>query len=443
MTVTLLIIAFLILFIIVTGLRFKWHPVFSLLTAALMGGLLLGLSPAEITKAIGEGFGSTLGSIGLVIALGTVIGQYLEKTGGTQHIAQRIIALTGPRKAPLALNIAGFIISIPVFCDSGFIVLSPLTKSLSKRSGWSRWVLSIALGTGLYAAHVFVPPTPGPLAAAALLDADLGILLLLGLCVGLCASLTGYLWARFGIPLAAMRSSEDENRAEEVEEYLGPKNKTFYFLPILMPVLLIAMGSIAAWPGSSFEDSEMATVLAFTGAPVVALGVGFLFSLLLAKKVTAKKQESWVIEAFRQAGVILLVTGTGGAFGAVLKTVDLAQMFPVEGQSAFVGLLVFFGLSALLKSAQGSSTVAILTVSSIAAPLLSSMGLDQEMGKICSVLAIGAGAMTISHVNDSYFWVVSQFTQLSVKQTLRSLSMGTALQGLVSLILVLLLYRML
>ena len=444
MTETLIIIAFLILFIIVTGLRFKWHPVFSLLTAALIGGLFLGLSPSEITQAIGKGFGSTLGSIGLVIAIGTVIGQYLEKTGGTRHIAERIIALTGPRRAPLALNFAGFVISIPVFCDSGFIVLSPLTKSLSQNSGWSRWVLSIALATGLYAAHVFVPPTPGPLAAAALLDADLGKLLLFGLCVGLCASLTGFLWARLGIPTSSNGLVESETKAEEEEEKVleGPGNKSFYFMPILVPVLLIALGSIAVWPGSSLEGSEIVSVLTFVGAPVVALGIGFIFSLLLAKKVPNKTQESWVLEAFRQAGVILLVTGTGGAFGAVLKTVDLAGMFAVEGQSAFVGLLVFFGLSALLKSAQGSSTVAILTVSSIAAPLLSSMGLDHEMGKVCSVLAIGAGAMTVSHVNDSYFWVVSQFTGLSVKQSLRSLSIGTALQGFVSLAIVLLLYAL-
>ena len=436
MSATLLVIAALILFIIVTGLRFKWHPVFSLLTAALLGGLLLGLTPSEIMQAVGSGFGSTLGSIGLVIALGTVIGQYLEKTGGTRHIADWIIKLTGANKAPFALNIAGFVIAIPVFCDSGFIVLSPLTKSLSKRSGWSRWILSIALATGLYAAHVFVPPTPGPLAAAALLDADLGILLLVGLVVGLCSSLTGYFWALWAVP----RSEEMILQGPSEQPSLSKNNKGLYFMPVLVPVLLIALGSIASWPDSVLDGTRLSTVLRFTGAPVVALGIGLLLSIALAKNTSSREQESWILEAFQQAGVILLVTGTGGAFGAVLKTVDLASVFPVEGSSAIFGLILFFGLAALLKTAQGSSTVAILTVSSIAAPLLVNMGLEHQMGRICSVLSIGAGAMTVSHVNDSYFWVVSQFSELSVKQALRSLSLGTAVQGLVSLGIVLLVY---
>ena len=443
MSTSLLIIIFLIAFIIFSSLRLKWHPVFSLLVAALGGGLLLGLSPKEVQEAIAKGFGSTLGSIGLVIALGTVIGQYLEKTGGTQRIAEKILHLTGPRKAPLALNLAGFVISIPVFCDSGFIVLSPLTKTLAKRSPFSRLVMSIALATGLYAAHVFVPPTPGPLAAAAILEADLGLLLILGLVIGLAVALTGYLWARYG--LQSSQEPQSQNQEGPVQqEVLESKTAKGYFWPIAIPVGLIALGSFMAWPRNPFEESKtLSEVLSFLGAPVVALGIGVLCSLLLARGFSSKEQESWIVEAFRQAGLILLVTGTGGAFGAVLKTVDLASLFAVSGQSPHLGMVLFFGLAALLKSAQGSSTVAILTVSAIASPLLASMGLESSIGRVCSVLAIGAGAMTVSHVNDSYFWVVSQFSELSVKQSLRSLSLATAFQGLVGLLLVLATYSLL
>jgi GntP family gluconate:H+ symporter len=409
--------------------------------AALGGGLLLGLSPGEVQDAIANGFGSTLGSIGLVIALGTVIGQYLEKTGGTQRIAEKILRLIGPRKAPLALNLAGFVISIPVFCDSGFIVLSPLTKTLARRSPFSRLVMSIALATGLYAAHVFVPPTPGPLAAAALLEADLGLLLILGLVIGLAVSLTGYVWARFGLKSGEQTPANELVHEEEAEPLNASKG---YFWPIVFPVLLIALGSIIAWPGNPFEQKQtLKEVIGFLGAPVVALGIGVVCSLFLARRYTYKEQESWIVEAFRQAGLILLVTGTGGAFGAVLKTVDLAGLFAISGQSSILGLILFFGLAALLKSAQGSSTVAILTVSAIASPLLLEMNLDHSIGRVCSVLAIGAGAMTVSHVNDSYFWVVSQFSELSVKQSLRSLSLATAFQGLVGLLLVLAFYSLL
>ncbi len=444
MPYSLLVIVSLVALIIFCSLRLKWHPVFSLLTAALLGGLALGLNPEELSKTIAAGFGSTLGSIGLVIALGTVIGHYLEQTGGTRYIADKLLQWTGPARAPWALNIAGFVISIPVFCDSGFIVLSPLTKSLAQRSNWSRLVLSIALATGLYAAHVFVPPTPGPLAAAALLDANLGLLLGWGLLVGLIAATTGYLWARFGLSSQKAKEDPQEMKNEELIQSSRPTGGAGHFLPVLIPVLLIGLGSVANWPGSALESAGMFTlVLQFLGSPVIALGVGLLFSFLLAKRFAVKEQQSWILKAFEQAGVILLVTGTGGAFGAVLKTVDLASMLPLSGDSAWGALLVFFALSALLKSAQGSSTVAILTVSSIAAPLLGEVGLANPLGRVCAVLAIGAGAMTVSHVNDSYFWVVNQFTGLTVKQSLRSLTLATGLQGVVSIASVIALYLVL
>lgn len=444
MPYSLLVIVFLVALIIFCSLRLKWHPVFSLLTAALLGGLALGLSPEELSKTIAAGFGSTLGSIGLVIALGTVIGHYLEQTGGTRYIADKLLQWTGPKRAPWALNIAGFVISIPVFCDSGFIVLSPLTKSLAQRSNWSRLVLSIALATGLYAAHVFVPPTPGPLAAAALLNANLGLLLGWGLVIGFIAATTGYLWARFGLSSSKPPAGQVEVQHETEVHASDQNGGVGHFLPVLVPVLLIGLGSVANWPDSALgSGGSLTLVLQFLGSPVIALGMGLLFSFVLAKRYAAQEQQSWILKAFEQAGVILLVTGTGGAFGAVLKTVDLASMLPLSGDSAWGALLVFFALAALLKSAQGSSTVAILTVSSIAAPLLEEVGLANHLGRVCAVLAIGAGAMTVSHVNDSYFWVVNQFSGLTVKQSLRSLTLATGLQGVVSIACVITLYLLL
>ena len=193
----LLILGVVVLFIIIATVKFKMHPIFSLTIAAVASGFLLGIAPQEIMSTMAEGFGKTLSGIGLVIAFGTVIGIYLEKTGSTQILANSILKVIGLKRSPLAINLAGFVISIPVYCDSGYIILSSLNRAISKKTGIPALVFAIALATGLYSAHVFVPPTPGPLAAAAILDADLGTVLILGLLVAVPVSISGYVWARF------------------------------------------------------------------------------------------------------------------------------------------------------------------------------------------------------------------------------------------------------
>ncbi|NQZ44511.1 MAG: GntP family permease [Flavobacteriaceae bacterium] len=431
-----------IAFIIFTTIRFKMHPVFSLTLTALLTGFFLGMSPESIIKAMTEGFGKTLSGIGLVIAFGTVIGTYLEKSGATTVLANVFLKAIGLKRSPLALNLAGYVISIPVFCDSGFIILSSLNKALSKKTGLPMLVFAVSLATGLYAAHVFVPPTPGPLAAAAMLDADLGTVLLLGLAVSLPVSLTGYIWAR--LVGKSLKSDSEVPEQDVLEQPQSPKPTAFHaFLPLLSPVVLIALKSIANYPTHPFGQEAFFKAIDFLGNPIIALLVGVLFAFLLGRKIVDDSKKTWVPLALKQAGLIILITGAGGAFGAILRTIDLAGLLALESGTGISGLLIAFAIAALLKTAQGSSTVAIITTAAIFAPLLTAFSLTDTVEVALTVLAIGAGAMTVSHINDSYFWVVSQFSGMDVKTALKGHSLATLFQGLVGIGMILFLYLLL
>ncbi|MEY8780016.1 GntP family permease [Allomuricauda sp. XS_ASV26] len=437
----LLILGVVVLFIIIATVKFKMHPIFSLTIAAVASGFLLGIAPQEIMSTMAEGFGKTLSGIGLVIAFGTVIGIYLEKTGSTQILANSILKVIGLKRSPLAINLAGFVISIPVYCDSGYIILSSLNRAISKKTGIPALVFAIALATGLYSAHVFVPPTPGPLAAAAILDADLGTVLILGLLVAVPVSISGYVWARF----IGKTLNEEEHKEQVVEKSeLGATIKPYRaFLPLLVPIVLIAMNSIVNYPTRPLGEGWVFFTFDFIGSPVIALLVGVIFAFALGSKFSSEQKKDWVPEAFRQAGSIVLITGAGGAFGAILRTMDIASIINLESSSGIGGLLIAFVIAAVLKTAQGSSTVAIITTSAIIAPLLETFGLISITEKALAVLAIGAGAMTVSHINDSYFWVVSQFSNMNVKTALRGHTLGTLIQGVIGILMILILYVLL
>lgn len=433
-----LVLGVVVLFIIIATVKFKMHPILSLTIAAIASGFLLGISPKDIMSTMAEGFGNTLSGIGLVIAFGTVIGIYLERTGSTQVLANSILKVIGLKRSPLAINLAGFVISIPVYCDSGYIILSSLNKAISKKTGIPTLVFAIALATGLYSAHVFVPPTPGPLAAAAILDADLGMVLIFGLVVAIPVSISGYFWARFiGKSLQEDGISEKVETKEEVTSTVKPFQA---FLPLLVPIILIAMKSVADYPTHPLGEGWVFSVFNFLGSPVIALLIGVFFAFALGRNVPSEDKKGWVSEAFKQAGAIVLITGAGGAFGAILRTMDIASIINLESSTGIGGLLIAFVIAAVLKTAQGSSTVAIITTSAIIAPLLETFGLVSITDKALAVLAVGAGAMTVSHINDSYFWVVSQFSNMKVKTALRGHTLGTLVQGAVGILMILLLY---
>jgi len=430
----LLIILAILVFIVVAIAKFKIHPFITLIVASVITGFLMGLGGEDILDNISAGFGSTLSSIGIIIGFGAIIGTFLEKSGGTTTIAKYILKLIGDKKSPLAMNLTGVLVSIPVFCDSAFIILSSLNRALSKKTGISAVVFVVALSTGLYVSHVFIPPTPGPLAAAAALDADLGLVILMGIVIAMPTALAGYLWAvKFGSNLTV----EADDSLAEAEAIAESHSNIFAILsPIIVPIFLIALRSIAQYPSHPFGEGIIADILSFIGHPLPALFVGMLLVVQLVDTKTAVAERlAWVSSSLKEAGVIILITGAGGAFGSILRSGDLGALIETHFTGWQAGIFLPFILAAVLKTAQGSSTVAIITAATIIAPMMNVLGLDGEISRALAVLAIGAGAMTVSHINDSYFWVVAQFSGMSTKTTLKSHTLATFVQGIVAILL--------
>lgn len=437
-----------ILFIVFGTLKYKIDPFIMLLLAPIFSGIVFGIPLASLINIISNGFGQTLSSIGIVIVLGAVIGVFLEKSNGINQIVSSLLKLFGKNKAGLALNFTGFITAIPVFCDAAFVILSAVPKALAKKTGFSLGFFGVALASGLYAAHVFIPPTPGPLAAAAILEVPLSEVLWYGLVVSIPVSLSGYFYASFFKNKQIFVSNEIINSNSfsfENKDKLSSNNKSgngfVSFLPILVPILFISISSFYKLNTSQFFS--LSQLIQFFGNPIVATFIGVLVSFMISYKIPKETKASWVSLALKQAGVIILITGAGGSFGAVLKTLDFSSLISFNNNTPYSGLLIAFVFAAIIKSAQGSSTVSILTTAAFMVPIISSVGLDTSLGRLMTVLSIGAGAMTISHVNDSYFWVVTKSLNLSVKQALIRYSLATLFQGITGIIVVLFLYALL
>lgn len=435
-----------IAFIVITTTKYKIHPFLALLLSAFLAAFAYGLPAESIAKTIASGFGGILGYIGLVIVLGTIIGVILEKSGAAITMADTVINKLGDRYPTLTMSIIGYIVSIPVFCDSGFVILNSLKESLSKRMKTSSVAMSVALATGLYATHTFVPPTPGPIAAAGNLglESNLGLVIGVGLFVAAIAAIAGMLWAnRF--KSIEPDGIDSEEHAEELQQdwqalkasYGKLPSATQAFAPIFVPIVLICFASIANFPSHPVGEGMLKTTIAFLGQPLTALIIGLLLATRLLKSDQKIEEFSQrITQGILAAAPILLITGAGGAFGAVLKATPLGDYLGTTLSALGVGIFMPFIVSAALKSAQGSSTVALVTTSALVAPLLAQLGLDSEMGRVLTVMAIGAGAMTVSHANDSFFWVVSQFSRMSVGLAYRAQTMATLVQGITAMALV-------
>ncbi len=430
-----LILVSLIAFIVVATTRFSLHPFLALLSAALIAAFAYGMPLAEIDTTLRNGFGGILGNIGLVIVLGTLMGVILERSGAAIVMAHTVIRLLGHRAPGLTMSLIGFMVAIPVFCDSGFVILNSLKRSLAKRLQASPVMMTVALSTGLFATHTLVPPTPGPIAAAGSLGLgdNLGGVMVAGLCFALLAAATGLVWAR---RCAALPSTELEEAVTEPErDDRQLPGSVASFAPLLAPLLLICLGSLAAFPSAPLGAGAVAAGALFLGKPLMALSIGLLCAVpLLAPQSRRKTFAALTQQSLEIAAPILLVTGAGGAFGAVLAATPLGATLGNALSGLGIGVAMPFLVAAALKSAQGSSTVAMVAGSALVAPLLPQIGLDSELGRILTVMAIGAGAMTVSHANDSYFWVVAQFSRLDVATAYRAHTGATLAMGLVTLV---------
>mgnify|MGYP000899231025 CR=1 FL=1 len=430
-----------IIFIVVATSKFKLHPFIALLVAAYGIAFAAGMKPTEIGDVISQGFGGILTGIGIVIILGTIIGTILEKSGAAITMADTVLKVVGEKHPGIAMSIIGYIVSIPVFCDSGFVILSSLKKSLAKRSQVSAVMMSVALATGLYATHTLVPPTPGPIAAAGNLGLEnqLGWVILLGLVIAIVPTIAGYLWAvqagkkyKSKEDLEALQLDHDEIR----EKYKELPSAWKSFAPILVPILLITLGSIAAFPTKPFGEGGWFTFFIFLGKPINALFIGFLFSLLLLPTWDEETLSGWIGQGLKDAAIIIMITGAGGSLGKVLSTTPIGDYLGTTLASWNLGIFLPFIIAAALKTAQGSSTVALVTTSTLVAPLLPALGLASVLGKVLTVMAIGAGAMTVSHANDSFFWVVAEFSGMDVSTAYKSQTVATLIQGISTIIVV-------
>lgn len=431
-----------ILFIIFATAKLKWHPFLVLILSAFLVALFYQVPLNTVAKTISDGFGGILGYIGLVIVFGTIIGLILEKTGAAIVMAETVIKVLGPRFPTLTMSIVGAVVSVPVFCDSGYIILNSLKESLAERLKVSSVAMSVALATGLYATHTFVPPTPGPIAAAGNLglESNLGLVIMVGVVVTTVAVLAGWLWSnRFldATPdnIDALDAVAVPDNMKTRDDYSKLPSATMAFLPIIVPIGLICLSSIANLPSTPFGSGILTDILIFIGNPLTALLIGLFLSFLLINTDQKTQQISDSIsQGLVVAAPILLITGAGGAFGAMLKVTPIGDYLGTTLSALGLGIFMPFIVSAALKTAQGSTTVALVTTSAMVAPLLGQIGLDSELGRVFCVMAIGAGAMTVSHANDSFFWIVSQFSRMSVAQAYKAHSMATGIQGVTSII---------
>jgi GntP family gluconate:H+ symporter len=393
---------------------------------------------------IGAGFSGTFTSIGIVIILGALIGTILEATGAAFKLADVVIKVVGPKHPVIAITLMGWIVSIPVFCDSGFVILNPIRKAMVRKTGVSSVAMTVALSTGLYASHVFIPPTPGPIAAANTLytGANLPVNLLLVMGLGALVSIPALIGAYFFANYIGkkVKSTEDESSGEVVKSYDELKaeygkipNGWLAFAPIVVPILLMALGSIASmakWTGFIYN------LLSFVGTPIIALAVGTIISVYVlfdTKKMS--KFYDLTNETLKVTGPILFITAAGGVLGRVISESGMVG-YITQNATALQAIGIFFPflLSAILKTAQGSSTVALTTTAGIMAPLMGILGMDSSAMLALTVMAIGAGAMTVSHANDSYFWVVSNFGGLTPEKGYKTQTAATLVEGLCSMV---------
>ena len=417
-------------------IRFLVNPFLALLITAILTAFMVGMPMEIIGGTITEGFGRTLSSIGIVIGLGIVLGKVLVEAGATDQIAQKLLDVTGYERSPLAVNATGYLASIPVFMDAAFVIFIPLAKRISKITGRA-WITYVtALSIGLLATHAMVIPTPGPLAVAANMELDIGLFLLYALVASIPASLVGGLL--YGLWLGKRMTfipndALSEGKEESDVSGQSPSGRLSISV-LLLPVLLILFGSIFGLLLP--EGFWFRKVLSFLGDKNIALLLGVFVAIVTLRRHITKPTSQIVSEAAASAGLILLITGAGGSFGFVISTSGIG-VYLVETLTNWniSPLVLGFILSTILRGAQGSTTVALVTTSAILGPTIAQAGISP----LLIGLAVCAGGMGLSLPNDSGFWIVSRFADLSVNDTIKSWTVGATIAGVTAFLVVLLL----
>lgn len=443
LTGTTLIIVFALAIVLLIVSISKWgvHPFLAIMGIALILAVGIGIPLDTIPATIGKGFSSIFTSIGIVIILGTLIGLILEKTGAAIRLADAIIRIIGEKHPQLAIMLIGWIISVPVFCDSGFIIVNPIRKWLSRKTNFSSVTLTVALSAGLYVSHVFIPPTPGPIATAGLigLESNLLLVIIAGLLISILPLTAAYFFAT--AVGKKVKSSEDLD-VESISQAYNQHNlpSTWASItPILLPIVLMAGGSIAS---IAKIDGFTGELLTFLGKPIIALAAGLISALpLLWRSKMGKQLYDLTQESLKTAGPIIFITAAGSVLGQVIVEAGFVQYIQQNASAlSSIGIFFPFVVAAIIKTSQGSSTVAMTTTAGIMglyfsdASLMAALGMTTPIDAVLVVMAIGAGAMTVSHANDSYFWVVTNFGGLTPQNGYKTQTALTLIMGITSIV---------
>ena len=427
-----------LLFLLIT--RSKWHVFIALLTPILLFALLPGIDVARFIAAFEAGFGKTVQSIAVVIVVGTILAEGLKHTGGIERITLSMIRWVGERRMSLALTLSGWVIGIPIFSDVGYVILNPLVHSAAIRSGVNMSVMSTGLIGAMQLTHAMVPPTPGPLAAVALVHANMGRVIGYGCLISLVASFCGWLYARaIGPRLPSPPAAEfvGQSFVESGREAELPTT-AWAFAPILIPLLLIGAQSTAAvfLPKGHLVN----TALLYLGWPVVALAIGVLIAYRNTTHVHAKERVSdWIENALRSSAMIIMVTGLGGALSQILQ--QTPAVHAIAEQMRTTGLPTIFlpfVLGVVGNMITGSTTVGVITAASITAPMMATLGLTPE----ATMLAASAGGIITKYVNSSYFWVCTSLTRMPLRSALISFGGVMIVNGVVSMALIYVLWSL-
>lgn len=419
-------------------IKFKINPFLALLFTSMVIGVAAGLPVEKILKSISSGFGGTLGGIGIVIALGIILGELLYETGGTQEIANLALKKIGVKNSPLAMAITGVIVAIPVYFDAAFVILVNLARELSEKTGIPLARFVTALAVGLIVGHCVIIPTPGPMAVVGAVNAPIGSFVLYSLIASVPAALAGgVLYSKLTVKAFFKEQCGKEKDASEMaintkraEDHCSG---TLALALILFPIVLILMGTIA---GALLEkETTLAMVCAFLGDKNVALFLGVVAALIMLRKYFKSDAEEMIAAAASQAGMVLLITGAGGSFGAIINATGIGDYIVATMHDFNVPLIILgFVLSQILRAAQGSATVALVTTSAILAPSISAIGASP----VLVGLAICFGSVGMSLPNDSGFWVINRFSGFTFQQTMKAWTAGGFVAGLTGLAIVLL-----
>ena len=426
-----------VLVLVLCTVKLKIHPFFALIATTVVFAVVSGMGMQDMLSAFTSGMGGTMSDIGLVIALGTVTGALLEKSGAAETMAKTILKITGKKHAALGLAITGYFVSIPVFCDSAFVLLSPIAKRMSKDTNISMTTMAIAMCMGLHATHMFVPPTPGPLAVSGILNADLGQVILFGALVSIPIMLVGY----FGAKVAGKKYYYIPQNVVEVQADQKLPSPVMAFLPILAPIALMlikTIGDMLSWPAG------LMGVMDILGTPAVALLVGLIIAAIGYHQIFPEDKTAWgfdgvLADALRTAGQIVLIVGAGGAFSGVLKASPLQTILTESFSGLTIGILAPFLIGFLFRTCVGSATIAMVTAATMIVPLIDVLGFATPMGRVIAMLACAAGGMMVFHGNDDFFWVTATTSEMDTSIAYKTIPIISVLQSITALVCVFLL----